>query len=313
MQSRKPLFFGLAGGISILILYFGILSFANSFDHALMVFRNLWYWMILLTAGFGIQAGLYTYIRQTLKERTRGATVEVAAAGGISTGSMVACCAHHLTDVLPLLGLSAAAMFLTHYQIPFILLGVASNLVGITLMLNLIKKHELAPESGLLNRLTRINTRRLIKVMATLSAAVLLVAFLVVATRQPSGSKPVLHPEETILAHQPIELPAVNNSANQVSIDAKPVDFAFSKPVKIKIALNTHHGSLDYDLAKIATLICDRGNEHKPLGWEGSPPGGHHRRGELIFPKFNHKISHMKLVIKGIYDVPERVFEWTIS
>ena len=195
------------------------------------------------------------------------------------------------------------------YQTPFILLGVTSNLVGITLMLNLIKKHQLAPESGLLNRLTRMNTRRLIKLMVTFSAAVLLVAFLMVATRQPSGSRP----EQTTSARQPIELPVVNNSANQVFIDAQPVDFAFSKPVKIKIALNTHHGSLDYDLTKIATLICDRGNEHQPLGWEGSPPGGHHRRGELIFPKFNHKVTHMKLVLKGIYDVPERVFEWTIS
>jgi hypothetical protein len=44
---------------------------------------------------------------------------------------MVACCAHHLTDVLPLLGLSAAAAFLAEYRIPFMLAGLATNLIGI--------------------------------------------------------------------------------------------------------------------------------------------------------------------------------------
>jgi hypothetical protein len=48
---------------------------------------------------------------------------------------MVACCIHHVTDVLPVLGLSAAATFLTRYQRPFMLVGLVMNIVGILVML----------------------------------------------------------------------------------------------------------------------------------------------------------------------------------
>ena len=59
----------------------------------------------------------------------------MGACGGTSATAMVACCIHHVTDVLPILGLSAAASFLTRYQRPFMLTGLAMNLIGIGVML----------------------------------------------------------------------------------------------------------------------------------------------------------------------------------
>jgi len=47
-----------------------------------------------------------------------------------------------LTDVLPILGLSAAATFLNQYRVPFMLVGIGTNLVGIAVMLRLIRKNE---------------------------------------------------------------------------------------------------------------------------------------------------------------------------
>jgi hypothetical protein len=67
----------------------------------------------------------------------------MAAAGGISTTSMVACCAHHVTDILPILGVSAAVVFLNQFQDLFLTVGVLSNLIGISLMLRIIQKHSL--------------------------------------------------------------------------------------------------------------------------------------------------------------------------
>ncbi len=55
---------------------------------------------------------------------------------------MVACCAHHVADVLPLLGLSAAASFLAAYQIPFMLIGLAMNLIGIVVIVRAIRKEQ---------------------------------------------------------------------------------------------------------------------------------------------------------------------------
>lgn len=59
--------------------------------------------------------------------------------------AMVACCAHHLTDVLPLVGLAGAAVFLSSYQSLFLLLGVLSSFVGITYMLGLLRRHAMLP------------------------------------------------------------------------------------------------------------------------------------------------------------------------
>ena len=48
---------------------------------------------------------------------------------------MVACCAHHLADVLPIVGLSGVAVFLVEFRTPLMLLGIATNLMGIGVML----------------------------------------------------------------------------------------------------------------------------------------------------------------------------------
>ncbi len=101
--------------------------------------------MVALTGGFGIQAGLFSFIRQSIRERRASATGSVAASGAISAGSMAACCAHHLTDILPFLGLSGVAIFLTDYQIFFIIIGVLSNAVGIAIMLETIQRAMACP------------------------------------------------------------------------------------------------------------------------------------------------------------------------
>ena len=310
MKNKKPIIAGILGGLALLIVYFGIVTFANSFTHAIEEFGRIWYWIALLTAGFGIQVGLYSYIRQTLKDRMRGATAEIATAGGISTGSMIACCAHHVTDVLPILGLGAAAVFLTQYQTPFILLGVFSNLVGITIMLHLIQKHHLAGESEILHNLTSLNMAKVRNGAIAVSIAIVATSF-VFTGLNGAGGNAVAQAES--ISNEPIELAIQSDQQNHVAIDVKPIRFTFTAPVTFAVSLNTHSVPLNFDLTMLSTLICDQGYEYEPLRWNGSPPGGHHRRGELVFPEFDHPVNHMELVIKDVSDVSERVFEWTIS
>jgi len=52
--------------------------------------------------------------------------------------AMVACCAHHVADVLPILGLTAAALFLAEYRIPFMIAGLGMTLLGIAFMLSIL-------------------------------------------------------------------------------------------------------------------------------------------------------------------------------
>jgi hypothetical protein len=128
-----PLGSGLMAGI-----YFSILTWAQGWESALSLFSlNRWY-ILPIWVAFGIQAALFSILRFRLSvpSTTTGHTgVVMGSSGGTSAVAMVACCLHHVTDVLPVLGLSAAATFLTRYQRPFMLVGLGLNLIGIIVML----------------------------------------------------------------------------------------------------------------------------------------------------------------------------------
>lgn len=133
-----PLTAFLLGSTFIASFYFGILAWAQGWDYASSQFaRDRWY-VIRIVLGFGIQAGLYSILRFRLFMPITSighSGAMMGASGGTSATAMVACCIHHVTDALPILGLSAAASFLTRYQRPFMLVGLAMNLIGIGVIL----------------------------------------------------------------------------------------------------------------------------------------------------------------------------------
>jgi hypothetical protein len=128
----------LLGSTFIASFYVGILTWAQGWNYASSQFiRDRWY-VIPIILGFAVQAALYSILRFRLfipVSSTAHAGSMIGASGGTSATAMVACCIHHVTDVLPILGLSAAAGFLTRYQRPFMLVGLAMNLIGIGVML----------------------------------------------------------------------------------------------------------------------------------------------------------------------------------
>ncbi len=128
----------LLGSTLIAGVYFGILIWAQGWDSAISLFElNRWY-VIPIWVSFGIQAALYSILRFRLfvpATSTAHTGAVMGTSGGTSVTAMVACCLHHVTDVLPVLGLSAAATFLTRYQRPFMLAGLGMNIVGIIVML----------------------------------------------------------------------------------------------------------------------------------------------------------------------------------
>jgi membrane protease YdiL (CAAX protease family) len=141
---KRHILIGVGAAVLLLLVYIGIITLTEGIEHALDQTVTLWYWVVALAGGFGIQAGLFSFIRQGLRQRNASATASVATSGGVSAGSMAACCAHHLADVLPLLGLAGLATFLASYQLLFIIIGVLSNIVGITIMLETIQRHGLS-------------------------------------------------------------------------------------------------------------------------------------------------------------------------
>lgn len=140
---RNPLGFGLLGMAGLMLLYLGLVSLAEGWAHAVeLLLEDAWI-VGPIMLGFGVQMGLYGYLRG-IQTAIRGAGAMAGAGGGTSTVAMAACCAHHLTDVMPLLGLSAGAAFLAEYRTPFMVFGLLTNLIGIAVMVVLIiraKRH----------------------------------------------------------------------------------------------------------------------------------------------------------------------------
>ena len=129
------------GSSVIAAVYFTILIFAQGQDAAWSIFLPNRLYVIPIWITFGMQAALFSILRFRLFVPTgaaAGSGAVIGSSGGTSVTAMVACCFHHVTDVVPILGLSAAAMFLTRYQRPFMLLGLGMNILGIVFMLTVL-------------------------------------------------------------------------------------------------------------------------------------------------------------------------------
>ncbi len=137
---RKSILAGLAGAAGLVLFYIILVTLlSGSWRHPLDELWALKYWIGALILGFGIQVGLFYHLRKVMHVKGHGG--KAAAAGtGTSTVAIIACCAHHLTDVLPIIGLAGVALFLSEYKIAFIAFGIISNAIGIVIMLRLIRR-----------------------------------------------------------------------------------------------------------------------------------------------------------------------------
>lgn len=130
MVKSNSALYGIFAGLGLLIFYLSIVSIFQGIEFAFLNLRSLWYLIFPLAAGFGIQIGLFVSIKHTAE-----LTGTVASTGAISGGSMLACCSHFLLNMIPIAGASGLAIFLVKYQAWFLVFGIASNIVGITLMI----------------------------------------------------------------------------------------------------------------------------------------------------------------------------------
>ncbi|MBS3086099.1 hypothetical protein J4422_00155 [Candidatus Pacearchaeota archaeon] len=127
---NNSVLYGILAGLGLLLFYLTVVSIFQGIDFAFLNLRSLWYLIFPLAAGFGTQIGLYASIKHTA-----ALTGTVAGTGGVSAGSMIACCSHFLLNIIPIVGLSGIAVFLTAYQKWFLGVGLLSNLIGISIMI----------------------------------------------------------------------------------------------------------------------------------------------------------------------------------
>lgn len=139
VKNYQPLAAGVLGFMGLLLFYFLTMRLlAGSWYAAVSQFEKLWYFMTPLSISFGLQVGLYKKI-QDLNKNNSSKNVLITNTTA-STVGMIACCAHHFTDVLPILGWSFFSLFLIQFQGPILITGVISNLIGIYYLVAIIKK-----------------------------------------------------------------------------------------------------------------------------------------------------------------------------
>lgn len=303
-MKSKPLTNGLIASISLSAIYFLFLLLIGGFEHAAGFITSLWYWLAIIIAGFGLQFGLYTYIRQRIK--SRAATVEVSTSMGVSTGSMVACCLHLVVNLLPIVGISALTIILTTYQIPFILIGVFSNIIGAVYMISIIKKHKLYSEDSKIKNIFHLNFKFVIIALFFIGistiAAVALTAD--VTTNKNIGSEEQSN-ENNNLKEQTIE-------SNKVTFSVTP-EINPGVSIRLMVSMNTHSVDLNFDMLEISRLVDSDGDTFLPVEWQGPAAGGHHRSGTLIFSDIPEKLENLNFILSPGENFTELSFEWILD
>jgi copper chaperone CopZ len=156
--ARAPVCAGVLAAFGMFALYVLILTGFQSFAHALQQARQDWFWIGLVTFGFGAQIGLYSHLR-LIVSATNAASAAAATGAGTTTSTlgMVACCAHHLTDLAPLVALtgasslSGAIAFLNEWKYAFIAFGLVMNALGIVITLRTIRKSRAHLNASVMN------------------------------------------------------------------------------------------------------------------------------------------------------------------
>jgi len=136
-HGAKGVFAALALATSFVLI---VRLLSGSCDGVIIQVRDFGVYIAILDIGFGVQIWLWSKMR-ALHEMHRGMTGVSATTTTTSATTMLACCSHYLAAAVPFLGLAGFAGVVTEYQKEVLLLGIATNLVGIAYLWNLFQRH----------------------------------------------------------------------------------------------------------------------------------------------------------------------------
>lgn len=139
---------GLVGALALVGVYLGFVAWAQGPDHALELLWDDRVFVGLISSGFGTQIGLFTYVRLQRRALDRQSLALTGTGTAASSVSMVACCAHHLADVVPVVGLTGLALFLVEFRTPVMLVGLATNALGVAVMLRGLRRIQVATKGS---------------------------------------------------------------------------------------------------------------------------------------------------------------------
>lgn len=129
---------GVLAASILLLIYFAIVTLVSGWGFAQDQFRQFWYFVVTLAVGFGMQVGLYSYLKSSIKGGVSARVV--ATTGATSTAAMISCCAHYLVNLLPILGAVGIITVISQYQVQLFWVGLVFNFAGIAYMASKVYK-----------------------------------------------------------------------------------------------------------------------------------------------------------------------------
>ncbi len=144
---KNPYAFGIGAGMLVIFFNISIASFAEgSFQKGYQIFLSNGVFVYLIPPAVGIQMGLFRYHRNITAGNMVGTEKMGIAGSAASSLTMVACCFHHVSDILPSIGfIFAASSFLIRYQYAIIIIGLIANVAGSFYIARSILKYRAVP------------------------------------------------------------------------------------------------------------------------------------------------------------------------
>ncbi len=129
---KNPFIFGSTIGILVVLFNISIASLAEgSLKSGYSVFLDNGIFVYLIPLAVGVQMGLFRYHRNLTTGNVSGSEKMGMAGSTTSSLAMIACCLHHVSDLLPAVGfVLATSSFLTEYKDTIIIIGLLANLAG---------------------------------------------------------------------------------------------------------------------------------------------------------------------------------------
>ena len=130
---RNPFLFGTGFGILVIIFNISIASLAEgSLKGGYSIFLDNGIFVYLIPMAVGLQMGLFRYHRNLTTGGSMIGSEKIGMAGSTTSSvAMIACCLHHVNDLLPAVSfLLAASSFIIDYKYHIIVIGLVANLAG---------------------------------------------------------------------------------------------------------------------------------------------------------------------------------------
>jgi len=104
-----------------------------------------------------------------------------------------------------------------------------------------------------------------------------------------------------------------------VTVKVTPLSLTDEAAISLdfEVVLDTHSVELNFDLAQMAVLRDNLGNEYQPAAWTPEQSGGHHVSGKLSFANrstiLQTGVTSLELDVTGVAGVPSRLFQWSVG